>query len=84
MVVFHLLAPNNENIDKVFELFFKIFVGAVRIQRHCQGKCGCGQCLGDHNGNASGQVPTRSTLYARPRSEVARQTRRHPMSRAGP
>jgi len=33
--------------------------------------------LADRNDNISGQVPARSALYARARSEVARQTRPH-------
>ena len=43
--------------------------------RGCEGERRCGRCLADHNGKSSGQVPARSALYARPRSEVPREAR---------
>jgi hypothetical protein len=43
--------------------------------RGCEGECGRGECLAERNGESSGQLSARSALYARPRSEMAGETR---------
>jgi hypothetical protein len=48
---------------------------ACSCLRGCEGAYGCGICVVDRNRRSGGQISARGALYARPRSEVARETR---------